>query len=337
MLEEIRHLAHLLATQDNAGTSDPLYTVQRRERRIGVDVKFFANGEVYAHKYDSDRELVFDDQHPEEFARFEAGEFPEGDDRFDWELIGYHDQWVFVQAFLTLEAAEQYRVNQAHNIGESRIYVESGHNNPEWKLLREFVGGSALAEIGAREQALESAERACRNLIARIDPAPPLTRPLTNEELEKLALAADEGYCTSVTPWAALELVRGYRRALTLESELAGCTRELDEARAKIDLLLQPIPADSDDPAEATKSTAHKLLQHWTANYTVEKQAHRKHVAELESELAQLRREKEELEAKNTELKQHGRSAAMDLLSFCDRAGYESAELDALREALVKP
>lgn len=158
MLEELKRLAHLLATQDNACTSDPIFTVQRRERRIGADLNFFSDGEVYVH-HDSDREPVFDDQHPEEFKRFEDGVYPEDDSQWDWEQLGYVDDWIFDQPFLTREAAEQYRVNQAHNLGTSRLYVESAHNNPEWRLIRRLLGGeieSIVDKLEARVNGLES-------------------------------------------------------------------------------------------------------------------------------------------------------------------------------------
>jgi hypothetical protein len=49
-------------------------------------------------------------------------------------------RWENRQPFLTLKAAEAFRASEAHNHGETRVYVESGCRNPEWQLIRRIMG-----------------------------------------------------------------------------------------------------------------------------------------------------------------------------------------------------
>jgi hypothetical protein len=142
LLAELTDLVELLETQDNAITSDPLFTVQRKHRQYGMDTDYCENFAWFDAEEPS--HPVCDDD-PEEHSKYELLEkaydgtidWPEtfGSEEM-WSRTGYIDRWEFVQAFLTREAAEAYRRNQAHNLGETRVYVESGYNNPEWKRLR---------------------------------------------------------------------------------------------------------------------------------------------------------------------------------------------------------
>lgn len=144
----LQHLAQELATQDNAITSDPLFTVQQKRRQYGMDPDY-CEGVAWVDAEDYDA-VHSDATDPEERAKFQLLErFHAGEGEIEWpsdlgaedcwSRTGYLDRWEFVQAFLTLKAAEAFRRDQAHNLGETRIYVESGYRNPEWKLLREIV------------------------------------------------------------------------------------------------------------------------------------------------------------------------------------------------------
>lgn len=63
--------------------------------------------------------------------------------------VGYHERWQFAQPFLTNAAAEHYIATQSHHHrGELRVYVDSGHSNPEWRALRRYfmeMGKSVVA------------------------------------------------------------------------------------------------------------------------------------------------------------------------------------------------
>lgn len=152
--EQLAQWAEALATQDNAITSDPIFTVQQKRRQYGMDVDYAENF-AWVDAEDAEHSIDDDTTDPEdrimwsmlEEIRYGGAAWPEpGDPRRAllgseemWTRTGYVDRWEFVQPFLTLEAAEQFRRNQAHNLGETRIYVESGYGNPEWKLLRAII------------------------------------------------------------------------------------------------------------------------------------------------------------------------------------------------------
>lgn len=51
--------------------------------------------------------------------------------------------WVSVQPFFTHSGAEAYIRENGHNLNEPRIYISSGNNNPEWRLMREILRGDS--------------------------------------------------------------------------------------------------------------------------------------------------------------------------------------------------
>jgi hypothetical protein len=144
LLAEVTDLVWLLETQNNAFTSDPIFTVQRKHRQYGMDSDYCEHF-AWFDAEEPEHPLCDDTTDAEERAKYELLEktydgeidWPEelGDEQM-WTRTGYIDTWEFVQVFLTREAAEAYRKDQAHNLGETRLYVESGYNNPEWKRLR---------------------------------------------------------------------------------------------------------------------------------------------------------------------------------------------------------
>lgn len=76
--------------------------------------------------------------------RYQNGD--EQDTDIDYRRVIYQDRWEFVQAFLTAEAADQYRLsNHYRHSGDLWVFVDSGYRNPEWIKLRAAL--MALAEI----------------------------------------------------------------------------------------------------------------------------------------------------------------------------------------------
>lgn len=145
MLGELERLHEALATQDNAITSNPIFLVQQKRRHIGFDAAYEEDEDRLIWINGAAEEEVTRVSDPARFACFQAGNF-DGEEAEDWEVFGFTDSWEFVQPFLTREAAEEFRRREAHNLGETRIYVESGHRNPEWKRLRALFGGELLAQ-----------------------------------------------------------------------------------------------------------------------------------------------------------------------------------------------
>lgn len=140
---ELERIARCLATQDNRATHEPIFIVQRKVREFGWDPDYCEARAFVSHEHDPP---VLAAEEPERFARFQAGQFDpdvDGDEDF-WTLTGYRDRWEFVQPFFTLEAAEAYRASQAHNLGESRVYVGSAYRNHEWAFLRALLMSGAL-------------------------------------------------------------------------------------------------------------------------------------------------------------------------------------------------
>lgn len=122
-------IAERLRTQDNRCTADPIYVVQQRRRVYGVDENYTDNFVWVS----SDGEASEEESKRAEKSFQELGEEAE-----DLNRVGYIDEWVFVTACLTLKGAEDFITAQRHNLTDPRIFVDSGHNNSEWKALRAF-------------------------------------------------------------------------------------------------------------------------------------------------------------------------------------------------------
>ena len=130
----LRELGKELLTQDNRATKDPVFLVQQRRRIYGLDSE-------YAEKFTWVGEDDYKEADPDTAARLER-EFSEADypdESFEGYIrVGYQDIWETETVFFTLKGAEEYMKNQRHNLKHPRIYVESAHRNPEWKMLRKF-------------------------------------------------------------------------------------------------------------------------------------------------------------------------------------------------------
>lgn len=49
------------------------------------------------------------------------------------------DHWMNVTPFFTSDAAEAFMALQGHNYFELRVYVASGYDNPEWRIVRDWL------------------------------------------------------------------------------------------------------------------------------------------------------------------------------------------------------
>jgi hypothetical protein len=123
-------MAERLKTQDNACTAEPIFVVQQRKRIYGVDPNY-TEQIVWLddESFEADKETA---------QRLEEGYEESGDEPSNWRRVGYTDEWEFVTVCLTRKGAENFIKSQAHNLKEPRIYVDSGHRNPEWKALRKY-------------------------------------------------------------------------------------------------------------------------------------------------------------------------------------------------------
>lgn len=143
-------IARRLHTQDNAATAEPIYTVQEKHRIYGVD-----SG------YSDDHVWVDPNNETQECSEDTPGAV----------RVGYVDKWMFVTAFLTLEAARQYRDNNAHrHPGGVRIYVASAYRNPEMIRVRRFLKLLVADPATAKEDEVDRSTVA----EARSDPRPPV-------------------------------------------------------------------------------------------------------------------------------------------------------------------
>jgi hypothetical protein len=137
-MAELQRIVARLADQDHAMTADPAYVVERRRERCGLDPDY-ASTVVWVNPEDDYAEA--DDAKAAELDLLDDLHEPTA----PWFRIGKEEWWERVQWCLTREGAEAYIKLNGHNLGETRIYVESGWRNHEWITLRESL--PALVEL----------------------------------------------------------------------------------------------------------------------------------------------------------------------------------------------
>jgi len=134
-MDKIKEIGRKLSTQDNLATAHPMYTVQQRRDVYGMDPEW--SDEIV---WIWDHDVVAESEEDlDKFLKEKSLTLEDAEDSGFLVRTGKFSYWEFVQAFFTLDAAEAFVLAQAHNLREPRVYVESGHRNPEWKLLRRFL------------------------------------------------------------------------------------------------------------------------------------------------------------------------------------------------------
>ena len=113
--------------QNNHYTAHPIFLVQQRRRFYGLDPNYCDNI-VWLHE---DEAVEVPADLAAQLERGYNGGEPDG-----YRRTAYVDTWEFVQCFFTRQAAEDYINRQRHNMKDPRVYVDSGHRNPEWQTLR---------------------------------------------------------------------------------------------------------------------------------------------------------------------------------------------------------
>jgi hypothetical protein len=215
---ELDLVAGLLKTEDNCGTADPIFTVQQRVRIYGIDPDYDSTA---CWINEDGREITLEGD-PEKFKLLElmsesSDDLGDLDIHFtEWSRCRYRDVWEHVQAFLTRNAAESFCRREAHNLRETRIYVESAHRNPEWRWLRELlpVVATELRELEALRLMAKSTERG---------PTGELRMPTHKEgeaEICDYCLARTDGPHTIVTCSAHLKACRDHDQRLIRELEV---------------------------------------------------------------------------------------------------------------------
>ena len=126
--------------KNDHGTSDPIFVVQI-ERRVYRIESGEEEGHVWVRIDGGD--LVGEVAATRLDRRLERGlEIPEGVER-----VGYRVVWVFVDAYLSAEAAkERVAYENRKHCGTFRTYVESGCRNKEWKAMQTYLMALAEAE-----------------------------------------------------------------------------------------------------------------------------------------------------------------------------------------------
>lgn len=141
--ELILRARELLGTQDNHITAHPMFVVQQKRRFYGMNLGYC--DDVVWLDVHCDFVEVTD---PAEVVRLnsqwdENHCVPDG-----YRRTGYHDVWEFVTACFTEQGCRDYLVLNGHNLGKTRIYVESAYRNNEWQAVRDLL--SLPSEEGPR-------------------------------------------------------------------------------------------------------------------------------------------------------------------------------------------
>lgn len=132
MLTKLKEIASNLKKQDNRCTSDPIFLVQEQVKVWGVDPDIYDDAVMYF-RDTNDGESIYE-------TKEELGEFVRyGGDTDDLEKGYYILEWKTVTSCFTEKGAEDYIAANKHNLGKTRIYVDSLWRNAEMIAIREYL------------------------------------------------------------------------------------------------------------------------------------------------------------------------------------------------------
>lgn len=133
----VEDIGHKLLTQDNQITAEPMFTVQQRKRLYGFDASWRDFETVWLHQDGEEADA-------EEAASLEARYQGDGADGGETEIdcherVGYMDIWETVTVCFTQAQADLYIKEQAHNLTDPRVYVNTFNRNREMIAIRAFL------------------------------------------------------------------------------------------------------------------------------------------------------------------------------------------------------
>lgn len=130
--EYISKIGHLIRTQDNRATADPIFIVQQKRRIWGMDPDYHEDYKWIAEddpEVEADAELAADLDDSDWIGEPISG----------WEKRYYVDIWDFVTACFTEQGCQDFIDANRHNLNEPRIYAASAHRNQEFIVVREML------------------------------------------------------------------------------------------------------------------------------------------------------------------------------------------------------
>lgn len=133
--KRLNEIGHLIRTQDNRITADPLFVVEREEKVCGVNAN-------YSDGYDWFNSDLQREAEEEEIEILEAASdrYDSDEDIGGWEKIGYVKRWEFVTACFTEQGCKDYLKQNGHNVhGPTRIYAHGSFRNKEYQDVRNYL------------------------------------------------------------------------------------------------------------------------------------------------------------------------------------------------------
>lgn len=134
--QELRDMAPLIRTQDNAITADPLFVIYEKERVYGMDPEHSDEFNTLWINADGDYEEASRQRHQALEKRY----YRNGVSEYGgWRRVCYTDRDKFSRAFFTRKSAENYIRRNSHNLKRPHIFVESMYRNYEMIAVRNFL------------------------------------------------------------------------------------------------------------------------------------------------------------------------------------------------------
>lgn len=145
-MEELRKR---LIEQDNRITQDPLFCVQTMRKTSPIDPRY-ADGGLFewidstSGDYETYDKAELIAELTREGAPNAAELVDETEDEVEWdgqtyERVFYGTYWEMVTVHFTEKAADDYVAQNAHNLGEHRIFVTSQYRCHEWNAVRAML------------------------------------------------------------------------------------------------------------------------------------------------------------------------------------------------------
>ena len=130
---DIKEIAFNIRNQDNRITANPIFMVQVRVEICGLE-----NGyEDHIKVIDEDHDEIDPPDGMDSYSSL--ADWHEQQEELGHTLVGCRYEWHNKQPFFTEVGAQRYIDRNRHNLGKTRIYVESGYRNDEWEAIRETL------------------------------------------------------------------------------------------------------------------------------------------------------------------------------------------------------
>jgi hypothetical protein len=147
-MDSLRDIGHLINTQDNRYTDQPMFIVFEKRGMVTLDTHDHDRIEWY----DPDNVSTADDHKAKRLEALHNG----GRDTPGWERYAVKDIDVFVTACFTEQGCKDFLARDGHNLSKPFIYACGSYRNSEFRAVRGWL--KSLAGKASQDEPAQQAK-----------------------------------------------------------------------------------------------------------------------------------------------------------------------------------